>query len=384
MMRITHLECHLLWVDVTRLNWILTLIRTDDGITGISGVIMRRHEFTVREAILELARYLVGKDPLLREEHFEKMYRDGFWLGGALFNTAISAVDLALWDVAGKSAGLPIHSLLGGACRDRIRVYCGVGGNTPEEAARSAERAVEAGYTAIKTAPLPDSSRFGPHQKETEGLSNAAIRVGARNLAAIRKAVGDDVDIAIDAHGRLSPANAIRVAAALEEYGLLFFEEPVPPESWRALRTVAEGTRIPIATGERIHTIYGARDFVENDAMAIIQADICNTGGYTQYKKIAAMAEAHYIAVAPHNPNGPLPSLQNVQLSAAIPNFLILENVPDWSNPAWVNELLTQPPRLVDGYLAVPNRPGVGTEINEEVLLDLLRMYPAQPSSGTR
>ena len=383
-MKITAVECHLLWVDTTRLNWILTQIRIDDGITGISGVIMRRHEFTVREAILELERYLVGKDPLLREEHFEKMYRDGFWLGGALFNTAFSAVDMALWDIAGKSAGLPIHSLLGGACRDRIRVYCGVGGRTPDEAARAAERAVEAGYTAIKTAPLPDGSLFSAHQKETEGLSNAAIRSGARQIAAIRKAVGDDVDIAIDAHGRLSPANAIRVAAALEGLNLLFFEEPIPPESWRGVRTVAEATRIPIATGERIFTIYGARDFVENEAMAIIQCDICNTGGYTQYKKIAGMAEAHYMTVAPHNPNGPLPSLQNVQLTAAIPNFLILENVPDWHNPSWTGELLTHPPLVENGYLPVTDRPGVGTDINEEVLHDLLRRYPAQPSFGTR
>jgi len=383
-MKVTEIECHLLWVDVTRLNWILTLIRTDEGITGISGVIMRRHESTVRQAVLELASYLVGKDPLLREEHFEKMYRDGFWLGGALFNTAFSAVDLALWDIAGKSAGLPIHSLLGGACRDRIRVYCGVGGRTPDEAARSAERAVGAGYTAIKTSPLPDSQLFGPHLKETEGLSSAAIRAGVRNLAAIREAVGNDVDIAIDAHGRLSPANALRVAAALEQFDLLFFEEPVPPESWSALKTVAKGTRIPIATGERLFTIYGARDFVENEAMAIIQCDICNTGGYTQYKKIAAMAESHYIAVAPHNPNGPLPSLQNVQLTAAIPNFLILENVPDWSNPTWVGELLTHPPQFDSGNLVVPDRPGVGTDINEEVLRDLLRLHPAQASFGSR
>jgi len=383
-MKVTEIDCHLLWVDVTRLNWILTLIRTDEGITGISGVIMRRHESTVRQAVLELASYLVGKDPLLREEHFEKMYRDGFWLGGALFNTAFSAVDLALWDIAGKSAGLPIHSLLGGACRDRVRVYCGVGGRTPDEAARSAERAVAAGYTAIKTSPIPDSQLFGLHLKETEGLSSAAIRAGVRNLAAIRVAVGDEVDIAIDAHGRLSPANALRVAAALEQFDLLFFEESVPPESWRALKTVAQGTRIPIATGERLFTIYGARDFIENEAMAIIQCDICNTGGYTQYKKIAAMAEAHYIAVAPHNPNGPLPSLQNVQLAAAIPNFLILENVPDWSNPTWVGELLTHPPQFDSGTLVVPDRPGVGTDINEEVLRDLLRLHPAQASIGSR
>lgn len=383
-MRVTDIECHLLWVDTSRLNWILTLIRTDDGITGISGVIMRRHEFTVREAILELKRYLVGKDPLLREEHFEKMYRDGFWLGGALFNTAFSAVDLALWDIAGKAAGLPIHSLLGGACRDRVRVYCGAGGRTPDDAVRSAERAVEAGYTAIKTSPLPDPSLYDPQQKETEGLSNAAIRAGVRNIAAIRKALGDDIDIAIDAHGRLSPANAIRVAAALEEFDLLFFEEPVPPESWRALRMVSEATRIPIATGERLFTIYGARDFLENEAMAIVQCDICNTGGYTQYKKIAAMAEAHYIAVAPHNPNGPLPTLENVQLTAAIPNFLILENIPDWHNPSWIGDLLTQPPQFQNGHLIVPTGPGVGTDIDEAALQALLRKYPAQPSYGTR
>jgi galactonate dehydratase len=383
-MRITAVECHLLWVDTTRLNWIITLIRTDDGITGISGVIMRRHEFTVREAVLELARYLVGKDPLLREEHFEKMYRDGFWVGGALFNTAFSAVDMALWDIAGKAVGQPIHSLLGGACRDRVRIYCGAGGRTPEEAAHSAERAVAAGYTAIKTSPLPDPALYGPHQKETEGLSEAAIRAGAACIAAMRAAVGDDIDIAIDAHGRLSPANALRVAHALAEHKLLFFEEPVPPESWTALRAVAERSPIPIAAGERMFTIYGARDFIEHEAMAIIQCDICNTGGYTQYKKIAALAEAHYIAVAPHNPNGPLPSLQNVQLTAAIPNFLILEHVPDWSNPSWVSELLTCPPRFEGGYLLVPDGPGVGTAINEPVLQDLLRLYPPQPSSGTR
>jgi galactonate dehydratase len=383
-MKITAVECHLLWIDTSRLNWILTLIRTDAGITGISGVIMRRHEFTVREAILELARYLVGKDPTLREEHFEKMYRDGFWLGGAVFNTAFSAVDMAMWDIVGKSVGLPIHALLGGACRDRVRVYCGAGGRTPEEAARSAEHAVAAGYTAIKTGPLPDATHYGPHHKETEGLAEASIRAGVATIAAMRAAVGPDVDIAIDAHGRLSPINALRVARALEEFKLLFFEEPVPPENWQALRAVTEGSAIPIASGERMFTIYGAREFIENEAMAIIQCDIVNTGGYTQYKKIAAMAEAHYIAVAPHNPNGPLPSLQNLHLTAAIPNFLILEHVPDWHNPPWVSELLTHPPVFEAGALLVPQGPGVGTEINETVLNDLLRLYPPQPSYGTR
>ncbi len=383
-MKITAIECHLLWVETTRLNWIFTLVRTDAGITGVSGVIMRRHEFTVREAILELADYLVGKDPVLREDHFEKLYRDGFWVGGALFATALSAVDLALWDIAGKAVGLPVHNLLGGTCRDRIRVYCGIHGATPEAAVEAALRAVAAGYTAIKTAPLPDAALFGLRQKETEWLSNAAIRSGARQIEAIRRAVGDEIDIAIDAHGRLSPTNALRVAHALADYDLLFFEEPVPPESVSALRFVHERSPIPIASGERFHTIYGARDFIEGEAMAIVQADLVNTGGYTQYKKIAGMAEAHYISVAPHNPNGPLPSLENLQLCAAIPNFLILEYVPDWQNPPWVGELLTNPPQLVDGHLLVPTGPGVGTEINEAVLHDLIRRYPPQQSRGTR
>lgn len=383
-MKIAAIECHLLWIEATRLNWIFTLVRTDAGITGISGVIMRRHEFTVREAILELADYLVGKDPLLREEHFEKQYRDGFWVGGALFATALSAVDLAMWDIAGQAAGVPVHSLLGGACRDRIRVYCGIHGTTPEEAVEAALHAVAAGYTAVKTSPLPDPAHFGPHHKETDPLSNAAIRSGVRQIEAIRRAVGDEVAIAIDAHGRLSPVNALRVANALADYGLLFFEEPVPPESVSALRFVHERSPIPIASGERMHTIYGARDFIEAEALAIVQADLVNTGGYTQYKKIAAMAEAHYLSVAPHNPNGPLPTLENVQLCAAIPNFLILEHVPDWHNPSWVGELLTHPAKMVDGHLLVPDGPGIGTAINEPVLHDLIRRYPPQQSRGTR
>jgi galactonate dehydratase len=383
-MKITDIECHLLWIDTTRLNWIFTLVRTDAGLTGLSGVIMRRHEFTVREAILELADYLVGKDPLLREEHFEKQYRDGFWVGGALFTTALSAVDLALWDIAGQAAGVPVHSLLGGACRDRIRVYCGIHGATPEAAAEAARQAVAAGYTAIKAAPLPDPAHFGPHHKESEGLSNGAIRSGVRQIEAIRRAVGDDIDIAIDAHGRLSPVNALRAANALADYGLLFFEEPVPPESVSALRFVHERSPIPIASGERMHTIYGARDFIEAESLAIVQADLVNTGGYTQYKKIAALAEAHYLSIALHNPNGPLPSVENLQICAAIPNFLILEHVPDWNNPPWVGELLTHPAQLVDGHLLVPDGPGIGTAINESVLHDLIRRYPPQQSRGTR
>jgi galactonate dehydratase len=383
-MKITGVECHLIWVDTVRLNWILTLVRTDAGITGLSQVIMRRHEFTVREAILELNRYLVGKDPLLREEHFEKMYRDGFWLGGALFNTAFSAVDMAMWDIAGKSAGVPIHSLLGGKCRDRIRVYCGAGGRTPDEAVRSVERALKAGYTAIKTGPVGHGDLWGQHQKETEALPLEVIKQGRRNIAAIRKEFGDAIDIAVDAHGRLSPANAIRVARGLEEFDLLFFEESIPPESALSLKLVREATTVPIATGERIFTIYGARDFIENDAIAVLQCDICNTGGFTQYKKIAAMAESHYISIAPHNPNGPLPSIENAQLCAAIPNFLILEHVPEWHYPSWTGELFSHVPQVIDGHLEVPERPGLGAEINEEVLRDLVTRYPPQPSYGTR
>ncbi|HWE61069.1 MAG TPA: galactonate dehydratase, partial [Chloroflexota bacterium] len=262
-------------------------------------------------------------------------------------------VEQAMWDILGKSLGVPVYQLLGGACRDRIRVYAHCHGETAEAAAQRARELVAQGYTALKTA-LDAPVRILDTRAYIEGQ--------VARIQAIREAIPPTVDLAVDFHGRVSPAMAIRLAAALADCHLLFIEEPVLPENVDALVTVARSTTIPIATGERLFTRWGFREVLEKQAAAVLQPDLCHAGGIGEVRKIAAMAEVYYAAVAPHNPLGPISLAAGIQVDACIPNFLCQEQV------SLGEGYLTQPFVLREGYLDLPAGPGLGIELDEAAL----------------
>jgi galactonate dehydratase len=317
--------------------------------------------------ILDFKSWLVGKDPRNVEYLWATMYNFTRFPGGAVINAAISGIEHALWDIAGKAAGLPVYMLLGGKCRDKVRVYQSAGGGTPKDLAASAQRLIQKyGYTALKMAPHPPRSQSMPY--------NAVTRSAGQRAEAVRAAVGPDIDLAFDAHATLfEPIRAFQMSEALKPARPFFLEEPIRMENMDALATLKHKMQIPLATGECLYTKFDFRQLMERQAVDIVQPDICLAGGIMEQKKIAAMAEAHYVVVAPHNPMGPLATTVNVHFAAATPNFFILEYHPDDTSPR--KDLLKEPLMVKDGYIPVPNKPGFGVELNEEAF----KHYPPKP-----
>ena len=375
-------------------NCILVKVMTDVGIVGISETVMKRKSHTIEQSILQLRAFLVGKDPTEIEDHWEKMYRDSFWVGGPMHCTAISAIDCALWDILGKSLGVPVHKLLGGPTRRHVPVYCHCpSGATPDEFAANIAACKNNGYQAAKTTlPLFYGSHAGKINysgtngtiprtwKETEYLNPSVFQRVREFFVAAREAVGPEFGLALDCHGRLNLKSAVRLCRELEDVNLLFIEEPVPPENVDVLAAVQRSTPVPIAAGERWATIHGVREFLERQAVDLLQCDLVNCGGITGLKKIAGIAEAHYIGMAPHNPNGPVATMMNLQFAACVPNYYMLETIggeADWQ--IW-RQLLHNDISLEDGHLPVPCAPGFGLALNE----DALAQRPYVPQQGWR
>ena len=370
-MRITDIQVHYRYFG--HRSWVITEMMTDEGITGWSEVGKNR-ERAVGTMIEELRRILIGEDPTRIEYLYERLYRMNFWIG-TTESTAISAVEMCMWDILGKSLNAPVYKLLGGAVRDRIRLYAHLhpegDPSTPAAWAAGARRRVEQGYTATKCsvdflgitrASLSRVFRGDP------AVSNRLIDAAREFLGAIRDAVGPNVDLMVDCSGRFGPAEAIRLGSALEDLRLLFFEEPCPPENVDAVIQVSRALKTPVATGERLLGRHGFWDLLNANGVAVVQPDITNAGGIAETKKIAAMAEARYMTVAPHNRNGPLATAQNAHLCAVIPNFLILESVGSPEFLAACSQTLTQPLVIRDGYLELPTGPGFGVEPDREDL----------------
>ncbi|HEX4810410.1 MAG TPA: mandelate racemase/muconate lactonizing enzyme family protein [Bryobacteraceae bacterium] len=376
-------------------NCILLKVSTDEGITGISETVMKRKSLTIEQSILQLRSFLIGKDPTEIEDHWEKMYRDSFWVGGPMHCTAISAIDCALWDILGKSLGAPVHKLLGGPTRREVPVYCHCpSGATPEEFARNIAICKRDGYRAAKTTlPLfygqsqPTKTTYSGTNgaidrtwKETEYLDPSVFGRIREFFVAAREAAGPNFGIGVDCHGRLNLKGAMRLCRELEGLDLMFIEEPVPPENVDVLAAVQRDTSIPIAAGERWATIHGVRQFLERQAVDILQCDLVNCGGITGLKKIAAIAEAHYVGMAPHNPNGPVATLMNLQFAACIPNYYMLETIGGESDWQLWRQILHNDISLHDGQLPVPCAPGFGVSLNEGALAK----YPYLPQEGWR
>ena len=342
-------------------RWHFLKVHTDEGIVGYGEPIVEGRSRTVAMAIKEMEPYLLGQDPLQIERHWQTLYRGKFYRGGAVLVSAISGVEQALWDIKGKFYNMPVYEMLGGSVRSKIRMYAGAGGSTPEEAAKSALSRKNSGFTALKTAPDAPVRNID---------SMAFIENETNKLAAMREAVGKEMDIAIDFHGRISPAMAIRMAQAFEPYCPMFIEEPCLPENPDAMLRIAQSTTIPIAAGERVFTRWGFRELLEKQAVAVVQPDLCHAGGIFEAKKIAAMAEVYYASIAPHNPLGPISLASCLQLDACTPNFLIQEH-PGMSEKWDLGVGYLKKPFVIEnGYIDLPTGPGLGIELDEDFIAE--------------
>lgn len=331
---------------------------TDEGLVGYGEPMNYEHWRVVAQAVDDMAEYLVGKDPLNIEDHWQAMYRSSYSRSMPILIGALSGIEMAMWDVFGKVVGMPVWKLFGGKVRDRIRVYTGTGGTTPKECAENAIKAVAAGFRAVKMGATPRPVRFVDTPKTIDFMVS--------RVAAVREAVGDEVDIAVDLHRRLSPTMAAILVKELEPLRPLFAEEPCHPENNEALLALSRGTTVPIATGERHLTRWGFRELIEREMCAILQPDIRHCGGMLELKKIAGMAEIHNMAIAPHNAAGPVGVAASVHVIATIPNLLICEGGHRRGEGLFKTPLV-----LKDGFMELPTEPGLGVDMDDEALEEL-------------
>ncbi len=352
-------------------NLCFVKIETDEGIYGWGECYTQSdRDVQITAHVDQLKRYLIGRDPT-NIKHFMQMAFDDFAgrRGAMDYYCAISGLEHAMWDIAGKAYGAPVHKLIGGACRDKIRVYANgwSGGNpTPESLAERASEVIEAGFTALKFDPIPGRWRT----YVSKDVEDAAVE----NVRAVREAVGSDVDILVEMHRRLAPMHAVRIAHEIERYRPFWYEEPVLAENIPALASVRQKINIPVVTGEELYTKFEFREVFEKQAADILNPDVCNVGGILELKEIAAMAEPYFVVISPHNFNSTTVGLAaTIQVSAAIPNFLITEyfvNLEDLGN-----DIAKNPFEVQDGYIQLPDTPGLGIDLDEE----RLAAYPYQP-----
>jgi galactonate dehydratase len=360
-MRITGIST---WVvDAGDRDWVFLRVETDEpGLAGWGEASLGWQTRAVLGAVRDLEPLLAGRDPRPVERHWQTLTRGPYFKGGIVTMSAISAIDQALWDIKAKALGVPLYELLGGPVRDRVRTYVNLGSELGgdarrPEAWRDAAVAVrEAGFDAMKAYPMAPA-------RPLEGT--AALREMEALVAAVREGAGDDADVMVDLHGRTTPAMGIQVGRALEHVRPWFLEEPCQPGNVDAMVEVARALPIPIATGERLVTRNEFREHLEKRACAVIQPNVCYCGGVSEVRRIAAMAEASLVAIAPHNPNGPIGTMVSVHLALTLPNFLILEQVR--GDVSWRGEIVDHPLETQDGYASPPTRPGIGVELVEEV-----------------
>lgn len=371
-MKITKIETFKYWIEWC--NWLFVKVTTDDGLYGWGEGSLHGAIESVEAAIRELSPVLIGQDPSGPERHWQALYHAWRWRGGPTLFTAMGALDIALWDLEGKRLGVPIYRLLGGPFRTRLRGYAShwLGGvTTPEGAYEGAWEAVRRGFTGFKWGP------FNPERlRENEAR---AIADAAALMAAAREGAGPDTEIYVECGERLSPRSAVLAANAFLPHRPGWFEEPIPFENAQAMIRLQRELPVPIATGERLLSRWDYRELLAEGGCKVAQPDLMHCGGFTEVRKIAAMADTHYIPVAPHNPGGPICTLAAMHLAAAIPNFLVLEQMEE-ERPLR-DALCTEPVVYRDGYFELPTGPGLGTDLKPEVLQD--RAFRPQPVSGS-
>ena len=361
-MKITKLE-----LIKVKPRWMFLKVYTDADIVGLGEPVLEGHCNAIEAVISEFEEYLIGKDPMMIEHHVQALYRGGFYRGGPLMMSAISGIEQALWDIKGKYYNCPVYEMLGGKCRDKIRMYthvkrAGVPGEfSIDEMLKITQDRLDEGYTALKYSIIPPI-------KTMENPQN--IKAHVDRFAAVREKIGMGVDLAIDFHGRVSPALAVRLAEELKPYMPFFIEEPCLPENVDCMVNIAHSTSIPIAAGERLFGKWEYRQFLEKQAISIVQPDICHCGGIFEGRKIAAMSELYFGSLAPHNPLGPISLASCLQLDACTPNFLVQEHPGNPDKSDLGVGYIKKPFVIKDGYIDIPDGPGLGVELDEEALKD--------------
>lgn len=345
-------------VDCFRTNWVFVKVYTDSGIDGVGEATLEYKEKALVGAVEHIKEYLVGKNPLEIQKHWHMIYRDAYWRGGAVLMSALSAVDTALWDILGKSLNVPVYQLLGGKVNDKVRIYVNgwfAGAKTPKEFGEKAKEAVKRGVTAMKWDP------FGKNYLE---ISNKELNTALECVGEVRDAVGKDVDLLIEGHGRFNTATGVKIAKELEQFKPMWFEEPVPPDNLEALKEVKLKSPVAISAGERLYTRWDYKRMFDLSGADYIQPDVSHAGGISELVKIASEAECRYMGFAPHNPSGPVANAATLQIAAACPNFSILEIM--YSDVEWRKDVTNEKLEYTDGYIKIPDKPGLGIEICEE------------------
>jgi len=349
-------------------RWLFLKITTDEGIEGWGEPVVEGRADTVAAAVREMGEYLVGADPTRIEDLWQTLYRGGFYRGGPILMSATSGIEQALWDISGKMAGLPVHRMLGGAVRDRMRVYSWIGGDRPDDVVAEARRRIDTGMNAVKMNGTEEMAWIDSFTKVEEVLSR---------VQALRDAFGHSLDIAVDFHGRVHLPMARVLMKELEPFRLMFIEEPVLVENREAFRELRQHTVTPVATGERNFSRWDFKDLITGGGVDILQPDLSHAGGIWEVRKIAAMAEAYDLAVAPHCPLGPIALAACLQLDFCTPNAFIQEQSLGihYNQGTDLLDYLADPSvfRYRDGHVSLPEGPGLGITVNEEVVLEKSR-----------
>ena len=355
-MKVTQIKtfiCH-----AYRTNWVFVKVITDSGLYGVGEATLEYREPTVVQAIKDLERYLVGKDPHNIEAFWHDAYRDAYWRGGVVLMSALAGVEMALWDIKGKALGVPVYQLLGGKVRDSVKCYANAwfaGAKKPEEFAQKAKIAVKNGFSGLK---------WDPFGKEYLNIDPKHLNEALDCIAAVKDAVGDQVHLIIEGHGRFNVPTAVRIGNALEKFGILWFEEPIPPDDKKGIAWVRSKIATPVSGGERLYSRFEYADYLRMECADFWQPDVSHAGGIMEVRKIAAMAESHYIPVCPHNPSGPVANAATLQLAACIPNFYLLETMAN--DIPWRADVSTEKVKFENSEMFIPDLPGLGIDINEE------------------
>ncbi len=359
-MKITNISTYLV-----RPRWCFVEVETSEGITGWGEAVIEGKASTVKACVEEMTEYLIGADPLNIEDIWTLLYRAAFYRGGPVLMSAISGIDQALWDIKGKHYGAPVYELMGGKCHDRMRVYSWIGGDRPSDVANAAKERQDAGFSAIKMNATEELQFIDSYEKVDAVLER---------VASIREKVGKYFGIAIDFHGRVHKPMAKILAKKLEEFDPMFIEEPVLCENMEYFKEIAASCNIPIATGERLFSKWDFKRLLAVGGVDIIQPDLSHAGGITEVKKIAGMAEAHDVALAPHCPLGPIALAACLQVDATSYNAFIQEQSIGihYNVGKSVLDYIRNPEDFVftDGYVNLPKRAGLGVEINKELVIE--------------
>jgi galactonate dehydratase len=371
-MKIVKIETFKYWIKWC--NWLFVKVTTDEGLYGWGEGSLHGAIESVETAIHELGAVLIGEDPAGVERHWQRMYHAWRWRGGPTQMTALGALDIALWDLEGKRLGVPVYRLLGGPYRTQLQVYSShwlTGATTPEQAKTGAQEAVRRGFRAFKWSP------FDPELLRANEAR--AIAQAREMMAAAREGAGPETEIFVECAEHLSPRTAVLAAEALLPYRPGWFEEPIPFENTKAMVQLQQRLPVPIATGERLLSRWEIRPLLEEGGCKVLQPDVMHAGGLTEVKRMATMADTYYVAVAPHNPGGPICNLAAMHLAAAIPNFLILEQME--TERELRDAVCTNPVRYATGMFELPTEPGLGTDLNLDVLKE--HSFKPQPVSGS-